>query len=190
MKKLVIVCAIGSLVLFFTTTRAAATTITVEIEAMIDGRDWLIITGNTLQWHHFDYAAVGRHEGLNEPTIISTKLNNVVQMDHVSWFPEWPEEPPAEIRYEAFSSVFTNLVPSVPPTDMVIEDVTLILIQSRWATTLKEFTEDSVIIEFNDNPPANPDWYKVQVNIDVIPEPATVFLLGLGGLALRRKRRK
>ena len=37
--------------------------ITLEISALIDGRDQLIIQGDTLQWHHFDFAAVGRHLG-------------------------------------------------------------------------------------------------------------------------------
>jgi hypothetical protein len=189
MKKSAIVFALGVFVLFTVNTCFAVTTATIEIEAMIDGRDWLTITGNTLQWRHFDFAAVGRHWGSNEPTIITTKLNDVVQMDHVSWKPDWPEAPPAEIRYTAYSSVFTGLFPSIPPTGMIITNVTLIPKDSRWSTTLKEFTENSVTIEFNDNPPASHYWYEAQIIIEMVPEPATMSLFGLGGLALLRRKR-
>jgi len=189
MKKIAIFCSLGVIVLLTANLYATVTSATIEIEAMIDGRDWIVITGNTLQWHHFEQATVGRHWGHNEPTIITTKLNNVIQMDHVSWTPDWKEPPPAEIRYVDSSSVFTGLFPSIPATDMIIGSVTLIPIDSRWDTTLKEYTDDSVTIEFNDNPPSSHYWYRAQINIQMIPEPATVLLLGLGGLALLRKRR-
>ena len=48
------------------------TTLTIEIQAHIDGEDILIIDDNTLRWHHLTFAAVGRHEGGNQPTTIST----------------------------------------------------------------------------------------------------------------------
>jgi hypothetical protein len=41
-------------------TQSHAAAFVVEIEALIDGRDQLIIQGNTLQWHHLRSAAVGR----------------------------------------------------------------------------------------------------------------------------------
>jgi hypothetical protein len=45
---------------------------TLMVEALVDGRDELFIPGNTLQWKHFDYSAVGRHGDRDEPTIITT----------------------------------------------------------------------------------------------------------------------
>ena len=42
---------------------ARAEIITLEVQALIDGIDQLIIQGNTLQWHHLDFAAVGRWGG-------------------------------------------------------------------------------------------------------------------------------
>ncbi len=191
MKRIAIVFALGAMSLFSANTYATLTTATVNIKAMIDGRDWLTISGNSLKWQHLlPFAAVGRHWGSNEPTIITTTLNGVTQMDNVSWFPDWPEAPPVEIRYAASSSVFTGLFPDIPTTGMVIKNVTLIPIDSRWDITLKEFTEDSVIIEFNDNPPASHYWYEAQIIIEMVPEPTTMLLFGLGGLALLRKRRK
>ena len=76
----------------------------IDIEAHIDGRDQLIINRKTLQWHHFDNAAVGRHDGANSPTIISTAENQF------EWIPDWPDQPPPpdEIRLEAFSAVFSG----------------------------------------------------------------------------------
>jgi hypothetical protein len=67
-------------------------TITIDIQAFIDGRDQLIIQGNTLQWDHIDYAAVGRYLGANEPTIITTTLNGVTQLNQTDWYPTWPEK--------------------------------------------------------------------------------------------------
>ena len=52
-------------------------TVTLDVSAYIDGRDDLIIQGNTLQWNHFDFAAPGRLDGVNDPTIITTTLNGV-----------------------------------------------------------------------------------------------------------------
>jgi hypothetical protein len=172
------------------TESAKAVTATIDVKAYIDGRDWLIISGNTLQWHHFDYAAVGRHEGLNEPTIISTKLEGNVVMDQVNWLPQWPEEPPAEIRYEAFSSIFTDLIPNIPLSGMIISDVTLTPILCRSSMSLIEFNPGNIIIEFNDNQPYNPDWYEAQIDVTMIPEPATICLLGIGGLVTMRRRGK
>jgi hypothetical protein len=60
---------------------ATADELTLEVRALIDGRERLIIQGDTLQWHHFDWAAVGRHADLNEPTVITTRLNGIVLME-------------------------------------------------------------------------------------------------------------
>ncbi len=80
-----------------------------RFEALIDGRSQLIIDGTTLQWAHFDFAAPGRHEGANEPTIITAVQNSDVILDKVEWIPDWPLPPPDEIRFEAVSSIFTGL---------------------------------------------------------------------------------
>ncbi len=77
----------------------------IGIEAHIDGRDQLIIQGDTLTWHHLSHAAVGRHRGANSPTIISDPDGNNV----TEWLPIWPTLPPDELRREAFSSTFIGL---------------------------------------------------------------------------------
>ncbi len=136
------------------TTPAQGVLITIEVEAMIDGRDVLIIKDDTLQWVHYEWAAVGRHEGLDEPTIITTSLDGLIQMDEVQWHPEWPEEAPATIRYGAESSVLEGLVPALPAADM-ITSIDLDPLASRGTITLEQVATGTnsykLHIEFNDN---------------------------------------
>ena len=121
-------------------------------QAYIDGRDELIIQGNTLQWDHFDFAAPGRLGGVNYPTIITTTLNGVTQMNGVDWIPTWPDPPPDPIRFPAMSSVFTGLTPTIPDTT----DVTLTVITARDSMTIAQLPSASngftTLLEFNDDP--------------------------------------
>jgi hypothetical protein len=142
----------------------------IRIGASVDGRDRLIIQANTMQWHHFDYAAVGRAGGSNIPTIIEAPGGAG------AWLPTWPSPPPAEIRFEAFSSVFHGLSPALPAEP------------SHWYVT-KWFGRGEVriveqpsasnafklIVEFDDNEPLGGTFYMVelspakQVAIDIRP---------------------
>jgi hypothetical protein len=127
------------------------------ISANIDGRDQLIIRSDTLRWHHFDFAAVGRHGGTNSQTIVES------QFGQVEWQPEWPEPPPAQIRYEAFSSILTSGMNIVPAQER------------RWRLTkisgrgeVHVVAQPSaangyrLIVEFNDNVPVGSSFYRVR----------------------------
>ncbi|AOY57286.1 hypothetical protein [Desulfococcus multivorans] len=122
----------------------------IEIEAHIDGRDQLIIKGNTIQWHHLDAAAVGRHLGANSPTIIYATKNGstTTQME---WLPAWPSPPPDEIRFDAYSSFFNELSP-VFPEDGVVWRLTKLF--GRGEVKIIEqpssSNEFSLIVEFDD----------------------------------------
>ena len=120
----------------------------------------MIIQGNTLQWNHFDYAAPGRLDGVNYPTIITTTLNGVTQMNGVDWIPTWPLPPPDPIRFPAMSSVFTGLTPAIPDTT----DVTLTVITARDSLTIAQLPTASndftTLLEFNDDPSAGAAWYE------------------------------
>ena len=135
-------------------------TVTLDVMAWIDGRDDLIIQGNTLQWDHFDYAAVGRADGNNYPTIITTTLNGVTEMNGVDWIPTWPDPPPNNIRFPAVSSVFTGLTPEIPATT----DVTLTAITARESLTIVQSPGPSndftTILEFNDDVDIGQAWYE------------------------------
>ncbi len=131
----------------------------VQIGAHIDGRDRIIIQGNTLQWHHFDFAAVGRHQGGNSPTIINTGNT------YAEWFPEWPEAVPSEIRFEAFSSVFSGLTPALPARDIKWHVTKLlgrgevhIIAQPSYANQFK------LIVEFDDNPFGGSNFYAIRLS--------------------------
>lgn len=163
-------------------------TATINVKAFIDGRDQLIISGNTLQWHHIQNAAVGRWGGHNDPTIISTALDGAVVMNEVQWIPDWPQSPPNEIRYEAYSSVFTNLIPNVPLEGEVITGVNLTPVTCRSSMSLIGYDQKSIIIAFDDELVGGPAWYEAQIDVTMIPEPATLALLGLGALMLRRRK--
>ena len=95
-------------------------TIIIDIQAHIDGSDILIINDNTFRWHHLAWAAVGRHSGRNDPTIISTSFNGIAQMNSVSWIPTWSAPPPNEIRSAEFSSIYSSLSPSIPNREMTV----------------------------------------------------------------------
>jgi hypothetical protein len=187
-KSIILICLIAA---YLSGASAAGSNVTLTIDALIDGRDQLTIMGDLLCWHHFDYAAVGRHVGLNEPTKISTAIDGTPQMDEVLWWPTWPEDPPAEILYEAVCVPFSDLVPALPPYDMIV-DCTLTDVQGRGPVTVTQVPPGSdpykLIIEFDDNLPNSHAWYMAQIDIEVIPEPATVALLALGSLALLIRR--
>lgn len=179
-------------------TQSHAAAFVVEIEALIDGRDQLIIQGNTLQWHHLRFAAVGRHDGRhdgrNKPTVISTQLNGVTIMDGVEWIPQWSAPPPDRINSEEFSSIFTDLAPGLPLAELSLQ---LIEIESRGATTMVELPTAangfSTVIDFNDNSLGALEIYIARLEFDFVTEanePGVVAVLGLGFLGLAFSRRK
>ena len=79
-----------------------------HVEAWMDGRSNLLIAGNKLHWHHYQFAAPGREAFENYPT----------KLDGVDWYPTWPDVPDAENREcNCDSSTYTlpaSSLPSVP----------------------------------------------------------------------------
>jgi uncharacterized delta-60 repeat protein len=146
-----------------------------DIQAFIDGRDQLVFRGNTLQWSHYENAAVGRWEGHNEPTIISTAMGGQPVLTNVSWIPTWPEPPPAEIRYPANSSLFTGLAPAMPASENL--NVVLTAISVRGAATVVQTPSTTnafaLVIDFDDNPLGGADWYHISLAV-TLPEPPSV----------------
>ena len=117
-RKQAIVAAITWVLLFtngWSDTNAeidASVSGSIEIQAHIDGRDHLLLKGDTMQWHHFDFAAVGRERGSNSPTIVGGLSASPYTL--ILWLPVWPSPPPDEIRLEALSSVLSGVNPSIP----------------------------------------------------------------------------
>lgn len=125
---------------------------TLRVRAFIDGRSWLIVQGNTVHWRHFDFAVPGRELGANEPT----------ELNGVAWFPEWPDDPDAENRdCDCDSSSFVG----VPSLSAQPQTVAVSVVQARGNVMIIQQPEESngftLIIEFDDNAPANSDWYEI-----------------------------
>ncbi len=141
----------------------------IEIEAVIDGRDHLVIQGGTIQWRHYDWAIVGRHEPLNEPTVISTRKPDIVTLDRVEWFPEWYDlqgSPVSHYRQPAVSSKFKELTPPLPSSDT---RVILTPINCRGATRILQQpsaeNDYTLIVEFDDNRQLGAVTYKICLTV-------------------------
>jgi len=140
--------------------QAQVVTKTIRVEALIDGRSQLILRANTAQWHHFDFAAPGRHLFVNVPTVING----------VDWFPDWPDIPNKENRdCNCFSDVFNGVVPPLPQTNT---QITFRTIQSRHITHIVQLPTASnnytLIIEFDDNPVGGDDNYIVEIDFTIV----------------------
>jgi hypothetical protein len=129
-----------------------------RIEALIDGRSQLILQDNTAQWYHLDFAAPGRHEFRNDPTVING----------VEWFPLWPDIPDEENRdCNCYSDVFTGLYPPLPSEDFTVK---LKPVRSRSETQIIQEPANendyTLIIEFDDNAPGGSDSYIVELELE------------------------
>jgi hypothetical protein len=128
----------------------------IQIQALIDGRSQLILKGDTAQWHHLDYAAPGRHDFRNEPTIING----------IAWYPKWPDRRNTQNQdCNCYSDVLSGVSPAIPSR---AAKVTLRTIRSRGETTILQQPSAAngytLIIEFNDNPQGGSDDYVVAVD--------------------------
>lgn len=135
--------------------------ITLNIRAYIDGRSLLIIKENTVQWHHLDWAAPGRHEFVDLPTVLNG----------VEWYHQWPDVPDAENRWcDCYSSLYENLAPALPIVDMSIQ---LSVIEGRHSISIYQHPAAgnayTLIIDFNNNPMGGASWYECELTIYVPP---------------------
>ncbi|MBZ0288653.1 MAG: hypothetical protein K8I30_13630, partial [Anaerolineae bacterium] len=128
---------------------------TLHVRALIDGRSQLVVQGNSVYWHHFDFAAPGRHGFVNEPTFLNTQ----------AWFPTWPDVPDAENRDCACASSTYTGVPILPATG---QTVGLTVVQARESVTIvqqpSQDNQYTLIVEFNDNLPVSSDWYEIDLS--------------------------
>ncbi|RPI09536.1 MAG: PEP-CTERM sorting domain-containing protein [Acidobacteriales bacterium] len=169
------------------TATASASLITFTVDAFIDGRSLLIFQGDTLQWHNLTYNAPGIPSNPNEdyPTIITSTLNSVVQINAVSWYPDWPGGTSSDV----YSSTFTGLNPDMPGAEIV--SVGIAPLQARYILGILQSPNAgngyTLILDFNDDAPGGGAWYGALVSIETadagVPEPTSIVLAG-AGLAL------
>jgi len=109
---------------------------------------------------------VGRHGGNNFPTTISTLRDGVPVLKKLNWTPDWPFPPPDEIRFPAFSSIFTGLIPSLPSYPVT---VSLTPIEARGSVSILQTPTEAngytLIVDFNDDPLGGPAFYTVQLTV-------------------------
>jgi hypothetical protein len=127
----------------------------ITIEALIDGRSWLILQKNTARWYHLDFAAPGRHEFVNVPTLINGE----------EWFPVWPDVPDAENRdCQCYSSIFKGVKPGLHRNKLPVE---INVLQGRGTVSIVEYpskeNNNALIIEFDDNPYGGPVTYEIEI---------------------------
>ena len=166
----------------------SANTITLDVTADIDGRDQLIIQGNTLQWEHFDYTAVGLHNSAYPSTILTTTDNGATVLNNYAWTPSWPNGS----GYGDYSSKFT-WNPGLPLQNM---NVSLDVEQARYMLTLVQSplaaNGYTTIIQFNDDPPPSDALYQAKLTFTTAtPIPAAVWMVGsalLGVFGFARKK--
>jgi hypothetical protein len=158
--------------------QARSDTITLDVTADIDGRDDLIIVGDTLQWQHFDFTPVGLHNPDYPSTILTTTLNGVTELNSYAWTPTWPNGTGSG----AMSSVFSGLSPSVPLQDMT---VTLDVEQARDSLTLVQLPSATngftTVLEFNDDGFGGDALYEGQLTFTfaAVPEPSGLLLAAI-----------
>lgn len=149
---------------------ASTVTQTIRVEALIDGRSQLILRGDSAQWFHLDWAAPGRIDFQNAPTVING----------VEWYPVWPDYPDAENRFcNCYSDIFDGVEPPLPQSDMT---VMLNIIRSRYDTHIAQYPDVgnnyTLIIEFNDNPPRGGDTYindvVIELEIELLEVPVDI----------------
>jgi len=170
----------------------ATNTLVFDITGLIDTADFLIIHGGTLQWHHTGSgAAVGRHSGANDPTTISTSLDGVALMSQVAWIPTWPQPPPNEIRFDAFSSIFSPLTPALSSGGIV--SVSATAISGRGDVTITQMpaaaNDFTLIAQFADGF-SGAASLGGQITIVAVPEPASWLLLIAGSAMVFFVRRR
>ena len=115
----------------------------IAVEAFIDGRSRLIFKKKGVFWHHLDFAAPGRWEFGNLPTIINGQ----------EWFPVWPDVPDAENRFcDCYSDLFKSKHPAVhhPAAPVAVR-----IRHARGTVAIVEQPSEengyALVVEFDDN---------------------------------------
>lgn len=147
------------------TTAQITNTITVDVRDWQDGRDWLILSGSTVQWQHFDYDIPGVEGGHDDPTWITTTFNGITNLNSYAWYPTWTNG-----ASPGFSSTFANLLPSLPsqtPSNIQMQIIaareSMTLIQEPSATNAY-----TTIVEFDDDMQLGPDYYEVLLSYSFV----------------------
>ena len=146
------------------TAPSSTVTYTYTFSTCIDGDDFLVIQGNSIQWQYGDHTAVGdpRADCSMTATSIDTSAAGVGVLS-TAWQPVWTPDPPSS---GVLSSKFVGLMPSLPDAAMT---VTLTPIQARYSVAIVQqpaaANNWTLVIEFNDDPISGAAIYTVEVTV-------------------------
>jgi RNA polymerase sigma factor (sigma-70 family) len=131
-----------------------------RVKAFIDGRSFLKIRGNTVQWYHQEFAAPGRLGGQNRPTVINGK----------DWLPEWPDLGEENREYQGVSSKYEDLAPPLPAAEVA---VSIVPVRVRGkVTVVQQPTPDNqytATVDFDDGPLGGAADYVVDIRWQTAP---------------------
>ncbi len=141
-----------------TTLPAGPTVQSIHVSAQVDGRSLLVIRGNEVGWAHIDWAAPGRHQGSDFPTMINGE----------KWFPVWPDTgDPALLHCNCESDFFDQLDPSLPEEPV---SVSVDLVIGRGLVCVEELPTAengwTLIVDFDDNSGGGPVTYYVILTLE------------------------
>ena len=155
---------------------AYAQAATIRVEAYIDGRSQLVLTGGTAQWRHFDYGAPGYDDNL--PTRINSS----------SWYPQWSGDP--RDCNGCYSNTFNGVSPAISAVDQAVS-VNAIQVRESLSIVQQPAAGNgyTVILEFNDNVTGGGAWYVVDLDVPFVDDtpvvkPQAVPSLGEWGMIL------
>lgn len=133
---------------------------TLKVRAFVDGRSQLIIQGNTIYWHHFDFEAPGRWRfgGGSKPTYLNQSV----------WEPTWPDIPDSTNEFCDCDSSSYYCFPYLASKK---QSVLLQVVEGRGSVHIVQQPDTdndfTLIIELDDNPLEGADWYEVNLTYTV-----------------------
>jgi hypothetical protein len=136
-----------------------------RVQVTVDGRSRLIFQDETVRWLHLEYAAPGRHDEDNQPTLI----------DGVPWEPVWPDRNGRQNTWQCvLSSVYRGIQPPLPRAPL---NVGVAVQDGRGGVyvidTPCEHNDYTLIVEIHDAD-GGADRYDLELCLEPVgPEPRT-----------------
>ncbi len=194
-KAIRLIAVFSFMVLLSYPGNAWATTITMDIESTMDGRYQLIIRHSTMPWDVSQDTAVGRHKGRNEPAAMIASTGGNPERSGVEPIRPWPGFPPRELRWEDISAMYSELREIIPQSERTVfipgvsrQHIHPIL------ERIRELYGHSTIDGSEDDPAGVSSLYPFNLSLEThemaVPEPATMFLIGTGLIAISVLRRR
>jgi RNA polymerase sigma factor (sigma-70 family) len=126
---------------------------TIHVQAYIDGRSRLCVSGNTVHWSSLEYDPPGKQGNAERPTLINGQ----------KWYPAWSSLPVGTL------SVSDNYKQLTPPLPRAAVTVSVNPINARgkvWVVQQPSAGNDyTLIVEFDDSAPSGAASYTVDLLI-------------------------